>query len=1619
MRTERMKKLNKVGLGLMVVFGYFLHVGECINIDSRLTIVKSDCYERIAIGQKINEKNVSRKAHSKTFMECQMECTNDGEKCKSFSYGVGVKGNSTCEISSTEIKQTPTKNLEGTTIETDYDLYVRKVDCKFVFQPEVDAIQTEPDHTTVKLHSGENTENSYLPSSSKLKTSPNVPLPFNADYKPKRRPESYKKQHDYGELEHRLGILENRKSNRKQDDVGNYDDEANFDGYIGAVSYNQYDKPEVLDNKKKEEAKNRVPYDYIGSNGPPRGYGYSNAPENKPKPLKPFGLDNLYDYTPNSYDYNKNKLPYRPNQLNKPYNNFNRPKPIQNDGYDNSPINDFPNLNSGSNFESNFHDPDNPNYPTGSQNHFQNLDSGYEFSKPQQMVNDQNNYHNSDKKRPYFSSVRPVMEHAMDYESNPKRPNFGFLGGLYELNNGEYKPYGSGGNSLGYVYSPKYPHQKPSLDEEYRPLGELIASYVTEIRDVCFKRALAGKRISRAFVRKIVSCERVEDCHQECTEEKKFICEGFNYRLDSSGRGRGDCELIDLPFVLLDPHKDIITNPNYDYYEKDRNSYQRCKDRDIQPFKPPQSYPQLPPSGGIQFDQGSYGHGTYGHGTYGQGSYGQQSYGQGSYGHGSYGGGNKGTHRYDSYPREPPRPGFVFRLPSGGEGGDFPPYNRRSGEYRYCPPFLKKKYNCIFHLPQCLELSLGSLIYPNIYNKTHILAHIDWTSKSSLKIVVLSHLITHKEINLIIKKILINILDPYPNGDKHHTYTHPHIDNDYKSYLPPPNTLDINKYHNKYDGRGESGYDYNSYGRGKPHPAVVHYGIDDKQHPVPTNYLPIPFDGNKKHWSEYGGGNYRSGGYGSGTFGSGGFSNGRFGNNGVSGSGYLPPKSPTSDYLPPVLPTVKHYEYPSHTNECSLRSATGYRLYKKIVKKILTVSSIYDCEEACFHETDFICTSYAFRYIVGSGIPPNNCYLSDRNYKELDYYTDLEQDRNFDIYTMHNKDRCSGSVPLNKISNECFLHVRSGQRLDDTCVRDSLFVKSFLDCQLECLKSERFLCRSFSYRSGSAVIGGISENCQLSDVPFRELNPHRDLISDPGFVLYERASYGYGCELDHVNDQSLFTQPSVVSESDKLCYIGYGWSAKLLPSAVRKALRVPTEEECRAECTKFRMETSFCCMSFSYSSALQNGLNCLLSDIVQRDLLETVDFEKDRDFWLFSWDTSNPQCQFSEYYEQSGKDRNEISLGGITWRIYSVGGWPCKRGTLCKESALGFWFCELEGGSPSSWDYCCRPGHQCGYSEGYAYQWCYVGPSFTQWRKCNDKYYPYLPPLHVRTPLPSKPPTTYLPPKDFPSTPILLDHDTKPPTISTTIYHIPPTTSIIDPHVPTPTLFLEEPKKSYLPPSHRESRPWQTSGKPLLSDLRPPYRVGFRPDRPNATPLEPEPKPSLNEYENHFNDLFLDPPKPGGFGQARHWPVSYLHKEGPPNATISIDNNFSLGRMKEARESKLEPKFEAIKNLIDVIKTNDLENVKYQITNDSNKVDDVLHVQIPLPSNFTDILENGKGGELIGDNNEKLLSPKNSTSNDRKITENLPVYRRSYIMKTSKTDARKWKFPDNQFGSIR
>lgn len=104
--------------------------------------------------------------------------------------------------------------------------------------------------------------------------------------------------------------------------------------------------------------------------------------------------------------------------------------------------------------------------------------------------------------------------------------------------------------------------------------------------------------------------------------------------------------------------------------------------------------------------------------------------------------------------------------------------------------------------------------------------------------------------------------------------------------------------------------------------------------------------------------------------------------------------------------------------------------------------------------------------------------------------------------------------------SECFFRAIDTSRFFKSIVRDSLLVRSVGECEMECIKSAKFTCRAFSYRYGPKTPGGggVIDNCQLSDWPVLDLLPDRHLVADASFDVYERASYGHGCEIQPIVD---------------------------------------------------------------------------------------------------------------------------------------------------------------------------------------------------------------------------------------------------------------------------------------------------------------------------------------------------------------------------------------------------------------------------------------------------------------------------------------------------------------------
>lgn len=73
----------------------------------------------------------------------------------------------------------------------------------------------------------------------------------------------------------------------------------------------------------------------------------------------------------------------------------------------------------------------------------------------------------------------------------------------------------------------------------------------------------------------------------------------------------------------------------------------------------------------------------------------------------------------------------------------------------------------------------------------------------------------------------------------------------------------------------------------------------------------------------------------------------------------------------------------------------------------LDVRDIRECEMECKRSRRFTCRSFAFRYSSGGNWARDNCYLSDREFRELSSY-DLLHDRSFDFYERRLYDRECG-----------------------------------------------------------------------------------------------------------------------------------------------------------------------------------------------------------------------------------------------------------------------------------------------------------------------------------------------------------------------------------------------------------------------------------------------------------------------------------------------------------------------------------------------------------------------------------------------------------------------------------
>ncbi|KAL5287018.1 hypothetical protein ACFFRR_008145 [Megaselia abdita] len=1118
-----------------------------LSVDNQLVNARNDCFDRIALEAMLPFEKAFRTEDTNSLKVCKDKCIQAGEKCNIIAFGVHRRGNGTCQLSSEKFDASQPM---GTIFDPDFDMYSRNANC-FKLDDKDNNIpsisQSDPHTTTLNiadptittvLHTdpgnGYHTHHTVLPH-------PDSDTTIHAE-----RP-TYT---TYTAVDHEVGypvgttlptyhVYHPTDWSAENNDKVVYSHDPNPLYQFPMLYEPNYPAPNDNVYYPGGYAQNVPTLEDRYKPGPSSTAQNTQSPSHKP--VFGSGYGNGYSYgTPVSLSTTRRpQNDYRPSSrrpstgYDRPGGSYDRPT----GGYD----------------DSTYYNRDRVGDRVG--------DRDRERNRPRPDYNRQDSgrpYGSKDRDYGYTNKDRDNGYGNRDYNNRPdpsydnnkqgtRRPSSSSPSTSYGQTNPMYNPNRIGNSSYSsnktittYFNPEDYYNSKPGsgvMGSKYGDQGDSITS--------CFRRVLAGKRIAPQWVRRTLSCERVEDCMKECGHEKRFMCEGFNYKIDPSGHGQGDCELVEVPLAQMDLYSsprsrdsNLIRHPDYDYYERDRNAPSSCRKHPCKECSQRPSYKPIgfqddhypPPSNVDRYGPSSTGFDSYPSGPDYHYSDDFSSWSPSTYGDIS--------DRYDSVrPSDHNRPDRWESIPSG-----FDSYHHRK--------------------------------------------HHGSSSDSS------------------------QFRPPYKPGSGYSPYRPSHyLDRD-----PPPMSKPSPQQSKKFVpyliGTAEEDWGTGTYGGS--------YGGSSSSHRRPDP------------WSSQG--NRRKDQFDL-SYPKPGFKDTPYSPNSISGSRYGDEgfrDRDRNDYR-------QQWTRRPGPDECSVKTSEGFRLHKTAIKHSFNVPTITECERLCSDENGFICHTYSYRY---ANMGRDNCMLCDRTVNHLDYYVDLEPDRDYDIYSMSDDmSTCREPIPPPhhpsppyhgrggsestavahpRSQAQCFFRAIDATRFFKSIVRDSLTVRSIGQCELECIKSTKFTCRAFAFRYGQSHSKTVIDNCQLSDWPVRDMDKERHLVLDPGFDVFERASYGHGCEL----------QPIMDDKHKKLCYLGYGSAAKLLSTAIKKVISVPSESECKKECIRYRENTPFKCFSFSYGSQ-STSFNCEMSDLDQSELKLNIHYvhTNDRDYWLFAWNPFDWTCR--------------------------------------------------------------------------------------------------------------------------------------------------------------------------------------------------------------------------------------------------------------------------------------------------------------------------------------------------------------------------------------------------------
>ncbi|CAH2238014.1 jg10337 [Pararge aegeria aegeria] len=1069
-----------------------------------------------------------------------------------------------------------------------------------------------------------------------------------------------------------------------------------------------------------------------------------------------------------------------------------------------------------------------------------------------------------------------------------------------------------------------------------------------ETYEPCFRRVLAGRRALRSHVRKVVNCERLEDCRRECAEERRFHCESFNYRLDPTFRGKGLCELMTKPIEAFDLQEDFVEDKEYDFYELDRNS--------LEPYCPEtlrgpgllhsgylSSKPEKVPGQDNQWrdrnDWSMNGYKSYNRffdekrtQTYNRryedqlyvpyqiGVIKKQENRRSDENWGQYGGNYGGIHT------------------SYKDGND---YHNSKNHWAITEPYYS--YHGVKHHNEKEDFNYHSLQKNSEWQdygygygswKTG-----RWNSSGSF----------WKEI-------------ADAGFSKHGAH--------------------------EFEGRtDESTKDCSS--RRRPGMSLGSGAIRRSllAHTV-VECEAACFGEREFKCVSY---SYR-------------YSSIPGKDNCFLSERPYRGLEMSSDSGSDVYAMPLHQDCltistkPWVESECFWHVRSGAAVSGKAVRAAITVTGLGACEAECIRAHTFFCRGFSFRFDAPTiGDDLENCLLTSSPPTSLELNHGLSPNKH-ELYSRGNYGRGCEPALYDDVNREpqCYLQYESAAKLTPISIRGRAHAKDERACGHACTDAP-FTCLSFSFNNNAPPD---SENCLLSEIRLFDLQRGVDYEHSVDDLLFAFDLFNGQCwRKVHVKGEhdvpSLEvprplsapaleeTYPGPVSAPDfhpppPETYIissgptgpeyhgaeppkpyisetgykpGYNVGPPLKPSYLPSGPDSTGPSGPPSYSPGSNFKPSYPPVDLEPHPPIYEPYRPSYKPSYKPEYIPSGQSEpgfkpsgykpsypsgpsyssygpayppynQDRPNYKPSYIPSGPEfkpqgsggrpggypAQEVGYRPQKPRpvDKIDNSLS-VSWRHYTVSGFPCRKGTTCEQNIIaGHWACEPEGGEIGSWDYCCAATHRCGYSEGFQKPWCYVGPSHEQWRPCSEKYYPYH---QHNVPHPSQGQREAIRPRP--------DQNQKPLEKPSFI------PAERDRHSTSyPGGYLTEGDRRYWDDIYKNGPQayYDKSGNPLPGYTRVPIE-----DRPHIKYQRNPSRPGSGYWVPVSSPGDDEPPAAGGLGVPRYWPVAYLHKGPPPNMSyFRYNETTTTERYPDPRPQNENPDTKRVN--LDKPAANDLES---------------------------------------------------------------------------------------------